>query len=108
MFKKLLLILGVAFSGLVLASGGHQEHTKKTKAEAATKSEKCEQNTLLCSKTVTSAFAPNGELWRVWAYQKKMYYQISKDLGQQFGPVQQVNIEPETVSYTHLTLPTRS
>lgn len=103
MFKKSLLSIGITFSalvfsGLLWASEGHQGNAKQANSETGKTTAKCQQDTLLCAKTVTSAFAPNGDLWRVWVYKQTMYYQISKDLGHQFGPVQEVGIAPEKIS----------
>ncbi|MEW6991836.1 exo-alpha-sialidase [Colwelliaceae bacterium 6441] len=90
---NLIALLIVFFvKSAVSAEHNHQAMIKKS-AKAT-----CEGHDITCAKTVTSAFAPNGDLWRVWALQEKMYYQISVDNGQTFLAAQQVNIPAEKIS----------
>ncbi|GGI89566.1 lipoprotein [Shewanella hanedai] len=58
----------------------------------------CMQNEITCAKTVTTAFAPNSDLWRLWALKGHMYFQVSKDKGVTFSSVRQVNVEKEKIS----------
>jgi hypothetical protein len=53
---------------------------------------------IICAKTVTSAFAPNGDLWRVWALHSSIYYQISTDEGKTFSANTRVAIDEEKIS----------
>ncbi len=62
------------------------------------KANSCKTNDIICAKTVTSAFAPNGDLWRVWALNQGLYYQISTDNGMNFSDVVRVNIAAEKIS----------
>ncbi|MEY8200900.1 MAG: exo-alpha-sialidase, partial [Colwellia sp.] len=45
----------------------------------------CEGVNIICAKTVTSVFAPNGDLWRLWALHSSIYFQISTDNGGSFS-----------------------
>ncbi|MDX2367448.1 MAG: exo-alpha-sialidase [Colwellia sp.] len=58
----------------------------------------CEGVNIICAKTVTSAFAPNGDLWRLWAQNTSMYFQISTDKGLKFSDTKRVSIEREKIS----------
>jgi hypothetical protein len=58
----------------------------------------CESKEIACAKTVTSAFAPNGDLWRIWAFDKDLYYQISIDNGTTFMSRQRIGIPEEKIS----------
>ena len=51
-----------------------------------------------CAKTVTSAFAPNGDLWRVWALNQRIHYQISADNGVTFSTPNTITSVKEKVS----------
>ncbi len=61
-------------------------------------SNKCSSATIVCAQTVTSAFAPNGDLWRLWSHKSVMYYQISSDVGKNFSVAKQVMIPAEKIS----------
>ena len=87
-----LLILLMASTNVKAA---HKHHIMQATTKDATT---CMQNEITCAKTVTTAFAPNGDLWRLWALKGHMYFQISKDKGATFSSVQQVNIEKEKIS----------
>jgi len=63
-----------------------------------TKSERCLGQSILCAKTVTSLFSPNGDLWRLWAINQQMHFQISTDNGKTFSPAVQVRIPKEKIS----------
>eukprot|EP00487_Bulimina_marginata_P009362 TRINITY_DN375_c0_g1_i1.p1 TRINITY_DN375_c0_g1~~TRINITY_DN375_c0_g1_i1.p1 ORF type:complete len:150 (+),score=52.45 TRINITY_DN375_c0_g1_i1:453-902(+) len=58
----------------------------------------CEGVNILCAKTVTSAFAPNGDLWRLWALNSSIYYQISTDNGDTFSAINRVTVYEEKIS----------
>jgi len=58
----------------------------------------CEEADIVCAKTVTSAFAPNGDLWRLWAINSSLYFQISTDNGLTFSVVNNVAIAKEKIS----------
>ncbi len=65
----------------------------------------CEGISVNCAETVTSAFAPNGDLWRLWVLDAKMYFQISSDNGLTFSSVRQVAIDVEKISARHENRP---
>ncbi|MEY8215238.1 MAG: exo-alpha-sialidase, partial [Colwellia sp.] len=65
----------------------------------------CLEQGVLCAKTVTSSFAPNGDLWRLWAMNKQMFFQISTDNGKTFLPTVQVNIPKEKILAHHENRP---
>ena len=70
----------------------HQHQGKKTVAN------NCQGASIACAKTVTSAFSPNGDLWRVWVNEQRMFFQISKDDGQTFAKPELVAIPAEKIS----------
>ena len=98
----------------VSASGeaGHHHMKKASKPKNGAKSEaraqfqkgeSCNKPSVKCAKTVTSAFAPNGDLWRLWVHKgptqgQRMYFQISQDDGKHFGDIKHVDIAPEPIS----------
>ncbi|MCO4797960.1 MAG: exo-alpha-sialidase [Colwelliaceae bacterium] len=88
-----ILIGLLLISSVTNAQHNHQAIMKKKPAAI-----KCLNFDIKCAKTVTSAFSPNGDLWRLWALEQKMFFQISKDNGQTFSPSQQVNIPLEKIS----------
>jgi hypothetical protein len=58
----------------------------------------CEGVKIICAKTVTSAFAPNGDLWRLWALHSSIYFQRSTDNGKTFSAITRVAIDKEKIS----------
>ncbi len=58
----------------------------------------CQSNEIRCAKTATSAFAPNGDLWRLWVVGQTMFFQISQDRGASFFQPQRVAIPLEKIS----------
>ena len=58
----------------------------------------CEGVNIICAKTVTSVFAPNGDLWRLWALHSSIYFQISTDNGGSFSAITRVAIDKEKIS----------
>lgn len=93
---KLLLVhimMALMACNIVMAA----EHNHQAMAKLAT-SNKCNEITITCAKTVTSAFAPNGDLWRLWSHNSYMYYQVSENMGKTFSPAQQVMIPAEKIS----------
>ena len=92
----LLMLTCFAFylpSAVTMAKHNHQAMGK----EQAVKSN-CMNSNISCAKTVTSAFAPSGDLWRLWTINESLYFQISKDNGKTFLPKQRVNIPAEKIS----------
>ena len=80
----------------VLAHDHQPNHqAKKAKKE---KLSSCEGVSITCAKTATSVFAPNGDLWRVWALQASIYFQTSKDNGKTFSAISRVTIDEEKIS----------
>jgi hypothetical protein len=78
----------------------HSKHQTSTqsKRSAPLGKENCKIIDATCGKTITSAFSPSGDLWRVWSQQGKIHYQISKDNGQNFDDAKTVNIPEEKIS----------
>lgn len=66
--------------------------------KAKPKQGNCSGPEIACAKTVTSAFAPSGDLWRLWVHEKHLYYAISKDKGQHFSLPTKVDIAAEKIS----------
>lgn len=58
----------------------------------------CNNINIVCAKTATVAFAPNGDLWRLWAQDASLYFQISIDDGANFSKVTRVGIDQEGIS----------
>jgi len=93
--QQLTLILSIIM--LLNSTVYAQAHDHKmTMAEP--KANSCKTHDIICAKTVTSAFAPNGDLWRVWALNQGLYYQISTDSGMNFSDVVKVDIAAEKIS----------
>ena len=61
------------------------EHKHQAMQLSADKPLICDNDNISCAKTVTSVFAPNGDLWRVWAINQGIHFQISKDNGVTFS-----------------------
>ncbi len=76
----------------------HDHHATEVKKEKLTPSSKCKNSAVECVKTVTSAFAPNGDLWRLWAHQQKLWVQISQDNGVTFSPKKVLPLPAEKIS----------
>lgn len=90
-------ILSIGISQQVLAEPmDHIQHQGQKSAKQAKTS--CQKIAVICGKTVTSAFAPNGDLWRVWSQQDNIYYQTSSDNGKNFGIAKAVVIPKEKIS----------
>ena len=91
------LFLGLSVSQHLLAQAvDHSQHQSK-QVVSQTKTD-CTKIDVNCASTITSAFAPNGDFWRVWSQQDKIYYQISSDNGLQFEKANVVNIPVEKIS----------
>jgi len=58
----------------------------------------CKGIEIICAKTVTSVFAPNGDLWRLWALHSGIYFQISTNNGDTFSATTRVAIDKEKIS----------
>jgi len=76
----------------------HEHREMKTKQEKPASSSKCLNAAISCAKTVTSAFAPNGDLWRLWVHQDKLIAQVSKDNGYTFSKHKVLAIPAEKIS----------
>ena len=74
------------------------EHNHQAMASKVQPTENCKEIEIICAKTVTSVFAPNGDLWRLWAQNSRMYFQISTDNGVNFSDAQRVAIKKEKIS----------
>ncbi len=78
----------------------HQQNKKQTSVSALEENNKaaCIDARIECAKTVTAAFAPTGDLWRVWAHQQRLYYQVSTDKGLHFSLAKMVAVIDEKIS----------
>ena len=100
----LLVSVSVSVSVLVLMLAFNKvfahNHTEKSNSEhnAQNRNKQCEPEDITCAKTVTSAFDPQGKLWRIWSGGDHLFFSISKDNGQHFGSPVKVNIKPEKIS----------
>ncbi len=97
LFVLMSFILSLIISEQVLAQPMEHSQHQAQKSVKSTKTS-CQKIEVTCGKTVTSAFAPNGDFWRVWSQQEKIYYQISPDNGQNFGLAKAVAIPKEKIS----------
>jgi hypothetical protein len=99
MSKKLPLVVTVILSIVsfgLLAEHNHQAMVAKQSQSSS--GENCQNIEITCAKTVTAAFAPNGDLWRIWVQGLAMYFQISQDRGGSFSAPKQVTIPAEKIS----------
>jgi len=94
-----IIIVGV-FITIHSASAGASLHQHQPVAKSTRVAEQfdCQQVDIRCAKTVTSAFAPNGDLWRLWSQNQSLYYQISNDGAVNFTTVKRVIIPNEKIS----------
>ncbi|WP_114327145.1 sialidase family protein [Candidatus Colwellia aromaticivorans] len=74
------------------------EHNHQAMVSKVVQTENCKEIEVTCAKTVTSVFAPNDDLWRLWAQNTSMYFQISIDNGLTFSDVNRVAIDKEKIS----------
>ena len=92
------LILGVWILAMPSAFADHSKHQSKMKIPEAVSHIDCKKVDVRCAKTVTSAFAPNGDLWRLWSQKLALYYQVSTDNGLNFSAIKRISIPDEKVS----------
>jgi hypothetical protein len=92
----LAVIASLPSSQAMMAEHDHQ--AMMAKQEKLISSSKCKNGTIECAKTVTSAFAPNGDLWRLWVNQNKLIAQISQDNGATFSKHKVLPIPAEKIS----------
>lgn len=91
------IIACVSFSSPIYISEAAEHNHAAMQSKQVAKST-CEGVSIICAKTVTSAFAPNGDLWRVWALHSNMYFQVSSDNGRTFSTVTRIAITKEKIS----------
>lgn len=91
-------IIAVLLIAMPNAFAGHEQHQFTEKKMNVVGKLNCQHVDIRCAKTVTAAFAPNGELWRLWSQKQGLYYQISKDSGVRFSAIKQVPIAEEKIS----------
>jgi len=96
-YNSILLNISVILTLLLTYSVAAAEHNHQAMAQQKLNN-KCKTSDINCAKTVTSAFAPNGDLWRLWSHKKNMYFQISVDLGKTFSLAKRVLIPAEKIS----------
>jgi hypothetical protein len=92
------LILGVCILAIPSAFAEHSKHQGKMKTTAVVSDIDCKKVDIRCAKTVTSAFSPNGDLWRLWSQKQALYYQRSNDDGRSFSDVKRISIPDENIS----------
>lgn len=92
-----LLILSILLCLLTVSTSGNaHQHSVKTAKKTSVVT--CEIADIRCAKTVTSAYAPNGDLWRLWVFNNTMWYQISDDHGARYTQPKAVPIAAENIS----------
>ncbi len=97
--KRLSLVVAIILSMTSLSLlAEHNHQAMLAKKSQSSSDEHCQKVVITCAKTVTAAFAPNGDLWRVWVQGLAMYFQISQDKGLNFSPSKQVPIPAEKIS----------
>jgi hypothetical protein len=95
------LILGLFILTVPDARADHSKHQSKMKTTMQSKVDDgidCKKVDVRCAKTMTSIFAPNGDLWRLWSHKLAMYYQISTDDGVNFSSIMRIDIPDEKIS----------
>jgi len=103
LFLTVFVSLLLSVNNSVAAEHNHQSAsvtaalTKETPAKMA-QTVPCAETNIVCAKTVTSAFAPNGDLWRLWAINASLYFQISTDNGLTFSASSRIAIDKEKIS----------
>ncbi|WOH39109.1 exo-alpha-sialidase [Thalassotalea fonticola] len=93
---QLTIAASFLLTNTVNASEEHQH--MKHKESVQNQSQQCDTAEIRCAKTVTSAFAPNGDLWRLWSHEQRLYYQVSTDKGLSFSATRQVSNIKEKIS----------
>lgn len=58
----------------------------------------CPLSQISCAATLTSAFAPNGDLWRLWSGEGHFYVAISSDKGKSFSVAKSLELPVEKIS----------
>lgn len=84
--------------GLMMNATAASPHNHQAMQSKSTSAANCAGVEVTCAKTVTSAFAPNGDLWRLWALDSSMFYQRSTDEGKTFSATTRVAIDKEKIS----------
>jgi len=92
------VVIGAILFLLPSAFAGHGQHQSSPESIDNGNRINCKLIDIRCAKTVTSAFAPNGDLWRLWSQNQGLYYQISADNGMKFSSVKRIAIANEKVS----------
>lgn len=95
---RLVQLTSTAILLLITSTAASEEHKHMKHDKSATEQSQCVEAEIRCAKTVTSAFAPNGDLWRVWSHNQRLHYQISSDKGLNFSTNKQINSVAEKIS----------
>lgn len=93
-----LFVIWLGLLPIQYLNAAEHNHAAMTQKKTNSHVTQCINNNIICAKTVTTAFAPNGDLWRLWSISQHMYYQISKNNGKSFSDTQKINIDPESIS----------
>lgn len=98
--KKYVLafLIGMTGTALSLFSSPVEAFHEKAVQVATTNDNLCESKSFLCNQTITSAFDLNGQLWRVWSYKQRIYWDKSIDGGNTFSQPKIVATVNEKIS----------
>ncbi len=92
------VVIGLGLITIPNALAEHGQHQSSSKSITKNSNVNCQVIDIRCAKTVTSAFAPNGDLWRLWSQNQALYYQMSVDNGVAFSVTKRVPIANEKIS----------
>ena len=71
MLAKAQKFIGLSLISLLLAINvSAMEHQHQ--ATVMIEHKPCASANIICAQTVTSAFAPNGDLWRLWSFKQSL------------------------------------
>lgn len=92
----LVLLMGGSLLSLYATAANHHHQHKKTNNNPSEIN--CDIANIQCAKTVTSAFSPSGDLWRLWSHKQALYVEISQDKGVSFSQPRMLPIAKEKIS----------
>ncbi len=98
MIRTLLQVITITSLMLTATLTAAVEHNHQAMALKEVQAGNCEKTEITCAKTVTTAFSPNGDLWRLWTLNSILYFQMSADNGLTFSTRRSVGIDKEKIS----------
>lgn len=99
MFSYKISFVVLLFTSMFMANQSDATgHNHKATASKMKKAQNCKELNIICAKTATTVFAPNGDLWRLWAQNSSLYFQVSSNNGVSFSNAKRVNIDEEKIS----------